>query len=205
MARSLARLAIVAAGIALLAGLGCGSRGPAMVPQPGIDPQAASKAMQEFDANKDGYLDAKELEKAPGLKAAMSKIDINGNGKISADDINARIKVWKDSKVARMTIICRVTHNGRPLEGATVVFEPEKFLGDQLKPATGNSDASGMAFPAALYEGSDAKGIAPGFYRVKITKSGENIPAKYNTETILGQEVARDAENIRRVRFDLEY
>ena len=205
MAHSLARLGIVAAGIALLAGLGCWGSVPAQVAPPGIDPAAASKAMQEFDANKDGYLDAKELEKAPGLKAALSKIDTNGDGKISADEINARIKVWKDSKVARMTIICRVTHNGKPLEGATVVLEPEKFLGDQLKTASGVTDAAGTAFPTASYEGSDTKGIAPGFYRVRITKSGENIPAKYNAETTLGQEVARDAANIRRVNFDLEY
>jgi len=34
------------------------------------------------------------------------------------------------------------------------------------------------------------EGVAPGFYRVEITKTGENIPAKYNTETSFDQEVA---------------
>ena len=35
-------------------------------------------------------------------------------------------------------------------------------------------------------------GMCPGFYRVEITK-GNEIPAKYNTATILGEEVAGDA------------
>ena len=77
-------------------------------------------------------------------------------------------------------------------------------------------------------------GVPPGFYRVEITKTaraatpakparpgvngkpgvpfepaqparhGLKIPAKYNTETILGQEVAIDAEGIRNgIKFDL--
>ena len=45
----------------------------------------------------------------------------------------------------------------------------------------------------------------PGFYRVEITK-GNEIPAKYNTETILGQEVAADVAGISsRLVFELEY
>jgi hypothetical protein len=205
MAHSLARLGIVATGIALLAGAGCWDSGPARVVAPAIDSAAGSKAMQEFDANKDGVLDATELEKCPGLKAALSKIDTKGDGKITADEINARIKAWKDLKIGRMRITCRVMHNGQPLAGATVVFEPEKFLGDQLKPATGTTDAAGTVSPDAPYEGGVKGGIAPGFYRVKITKSGEDIPAKYNTETILGQEAAPDAANFRGIKFDLEY
>jgi hypothetical protein len=48
-------------------------------------------------------------------------------------------------------------------------------------------------------------GVAPGFYRVEITKSGETIPAKYNTDTILGQEAAIDAKGIREgIKFDLK-
>ena len=35
----------------------------------------------------------------------------------------------------------------------------------------------------------DVQGVPPGFYRVEITKAGEQIPAKYNTATTLGGEV----------------
>ena len=51
-----------------------------------------------------------------------------------------------------------------------------------------------------------AAGVPPGFYRVQVTKSGENIPAKYNRETTLGHEVARDAAgNEGAIRLDLNY
>jgi hypothetical protein len=43
---------------------------------------------------------------------------------------------------------------------------------------------------------SSPHGVRPGFYRVEITKPGEKIPAKYNTEAILGQEVVIDAKGI---------
>jgi len=36
-------------------------------------------------------------------------------------------------------------------------------------------------------------GVPLGFYRVEVSKAGENIPAKYNTDTTFGQEVAPDA------------
>ena len=48
-----------------------------------------------------------------------------------------------------------------------------------------------------LSDSGDPPGVAPGLYRVEITKEGANIPAKYNTETIYGQEVGLDAANIR--------
>ena len=51
-----------------------------------------------------------------------------------------------------------------------------------------------------------AIGMCPGFYRVEITK-GSEIPAKYNTATVLGQEVAGDAARTlpAAVKFELEY
>jgi hypothetical protein len=49
-------------------------------------------------------------------------------------------------------------------------------------------------------------GVAPGLYRVEITKDGEDIPAKYNTDTVFGQEVAMDAKGIQEgIRFELKY
>jgi hypothetical protein len=192
---------------ALLAMAGCWGSGPSRVYPQGIASNAAQKAMELYDTNKDGVLDAAELEKAPGLKAALKEVDKNGDGKISADEINARIEAWKQSKVGRLSMECSVLHNGQPLAGATVKFVPESFLGSELKEGSGATDANGFARISMAISGpDDLPGMSPGFYRVEITKSGENIPAKYNTETVLGQEVAKDAAGSQQgVKFDLKY
>ncbi len=170
------------------------------------DARAAERAMQLYDANGDGFLDAKELDKkAPGLKAAMRRVDLDGDGKISAAEISARIQAWADSKLGRKGVLCVVKHGGEPLAGAAVKFIPEKFLGDNLKTAEGTTDDHGMA--RISVSGSTQRGISPGFYRVEISKDGEAIPAEYNTETRLGQEVANDAAGLNNgvATFDLTY
>ena len=96
--------------------------------------------------------------------------------------------------------------NGKPLAGAEVKFVPETFLGDDIKTASGKTNQAGMArLSVATTSRADPPGVAFGLYRVEITKPGDNIPAKYNTETTLGQEVALDAPNIQNIRFDLHY
>jgi hypothetical protein len=169
------------------------------------DAGAADRAIQLYDANMDGLLDAKELEQVPGLKAAMQQVDLNRDGKISADEISARIKNWADSKLGRMGVSCVVKHNGRPLPRATVKFIPEKFLGGDLKPAEGTTDEHGIARMSIA--GSTQRGISPGFYRVEISGAGEAIPSRYNSETCLGQEVAHDAAGLNNgvAAFDLNY
>ena len=105
-----------------------------------------------------------------------------------------------------MSLRCMVTHNGEPLEGADVKFVPEKFLGPNMKTATGVTDQNGVAMLTIPLDGNSPPGVPPGFYRVEITKAGEKIPAKYNKETIFGQEVAIDAEGVRNgIKFDLDY
>ena len=49
-------------------------------------------------ANKDGFLDQGELEKAPGLKAALKQVDTKGDGKITADEINAAHRLLEKLK-----------------------------------------------------------------------------------------------------------
>ena len=49
--------------------------------------------------------------------------------------------------------------------------------------------------------------IRPGFYRVRISKvvdGKETVPAKYNTETILGHEEADDIPGVRFIEFKLQ-
>ncbi|MBU4270703.1 MAG: hypothetical protein KKE86_00895 [Planctomycetes bacterium] len=183
---------------------GC-PRGPSRIHPPSINASAAGdKAIEMFDADKDGKLSGEELDKCPGVKAALAQIDPTGQGAVTADMITARIGAWQDSKLGRMSFSCRVTHNGRPLQGAEVKFVPEKFLGENVQVATGKTDQNGMAM--INVPNLTPPGLAPGLYRVEITKPGLDIPAKYNTETILGQEAALDAKGIQEgVVFQLSF
>ena len=187
--------------------LGC-SRGPSRLHMPSISASSAgSEAIEMYDADKDGRISGAELDKCPALKAAMAQIDKTGEGAITADMITERIKAWQNSKLGRMSLRCTVLHNGRPLPNAEVRLMPEKFLGENVKTAQGKTDRDGMAMLSVeTTDRSDRPGVTPGLYRVEITKAGENIPAKYNTETTLGQEVALDAVGVREgIRFNLAY
>ena len=102
-----------------------------------------------------------------------------------------------------MTIISgsvEVTLDGAPLEGATVTFEPETFMGDMLKPVRAKTNADGRAY----LEGQNAEfpGIYLGFYRVRISRlyqGKETIPLKYNSATELGYEATDDIDEIQNV------
>ena len=189
--------AIVIIGLGVLIVGGCG---PAPVLAPSIPPDAPQKAIEMYDADKNGSLDAAELEKSPGLKAAFS-----GSSKVTADDIAARIAEWKASGYGRLAFILTIKHNGKPLPGATATLVPETFLGNETQPAVGQTGPSGTCVPSVAASGPDnVPGAAQGFYRVQVTKSGENIPAKYNTETILGLEVSLRGQD-RQTVFDLKY
>jgi hypothetical protein len=186
---------------------GCWYGGPPRVYPDRPDPRAGAVAIELFDANKDGFLDGQELERVPGLKAAVAQVDLDKDGKIAAAEISARIQAWAATKVGRMSLACVLTHNGKTVPGAHVKFLPEKFLGGELKTAEGTTDAFGVATLKTPNSGQSTRGICPGFYRIEITKEGENIPPKYNTETQLGQEAAIDGAGIANgaVKIDLRY
>jgi hypothetical protein len=173
-------------------------------------PQISAKAMELYDTNKDGKISGAELDQVPGLKASLAVMGTDKERGITPDHIKALVKKWVDSRIGRMYLSCSVTHNGRPLEGATVIFIPESFLSDILaESATGITDQTGKAIISlSTVPGSDElpPGIPPGIFRIEITKNGEDIPAKYNTKTELGQEVSIDNPEIEKgITFDLQY
>ena len=184
---------------------------PRRIMPPAIDAkEAGKKALTQYDLDGDGAVGAQELDKAPALKAAVKNLDRNDDGKITAEEITARIKAWQDSKVGLMSLVCLVTLDGKPVEGAKVTLAPERFLGTEIKPATGVSDENGIAnLTIPIAPDSDLpSGMACGLYRVQVSwqKEGkELIPARYNTQTTLGREVALDAEGMQEgmLRFDL--
>jgi hypothetical protein len=168
----------------------CGPPRPATAPK--LDPQgSAQKALQQYDVNSDGLIADKELDKCPGLKAALKFIDANQDGKLSAEEITTRFKALADSKTAFYSANCQVNLDGRPLAGATVRLIPEEFMGAEIKPATGETDANGTC--ALAVEGTDIQGVNYGIYRIEVSKKdangSETLPVKYNRETQLGDAV----------------
>ena len=184
----------------LLAGwYGC-SRAPVSAPK--FSPAASARAaIEEFDANQDGSLDADEVGKCPGLQAAKDRIDADGNGSLSEAEIVTRIKSYGASTVPLTPFRCQVLFGGQPLTGARITLVPEKLLGDAVQTASGVTDADGNA----LLSISDlsARGYAGvffGLYRVQVSQTDpsgrERLPAKYNVQTTLGQEVAPDVREL---------
>jgi len=188
---------------ALLSGAACNRR-PARVLAPGISPSAAADAIKQYDTDNDSMISGEELEKSPSLKQALQRIDRNGDGAITEEELNGRIADWHESKLGYTTVNCTVTRGGRPLVGATVKFVPEKFLGEVIQAAEGVTDENGAAIVSVPNEGTGTSGVAPGLYSVRITKEGEQIPGKYNTETIFGQEIAIDNEELESLTCPLD-
>ncbi|HEX4412109.1 MAG TPA: hypothetical protein VH107_00680 [Lacipirellulaceae bacterium] len=184
----------------ILASLGAGCNSARMVLGPAINPtQAGKQALEMYDKNGDGLISGSELDASPALKEALPRLDTNGDKGVSADEIAARVNAWKDEHVGLASIRCHVTLDGEPLPGAVVTFEPESFLGAEIKTASGTTNPFGDAAPVIPKEQRpDPKlpgGIHLGLYKVRISKvvNGKDIiPTQYNTETTLGQEVAND-------------
>ncbi len=178
--------------------VGCGG-GQSRVYPPDIDPgDAAELAMELYDTNGDGFVAGEELEKAPGLNAAMATLDTDKDGKVSEDEVAARIRVWQGTNVGITSIVCTVLIDGKPLEGATVTFDPEEFLGSDIQEAVGISGPLGDFYPSipdGKSPNADVYGIQFGLFKVRVSKvvgGKETIPEKYNVNTVLGQEVSND-------------
>src|SRR5262249_46580549 len=89
---------------------------------PSLDPKdVAAKALDEYDANKDGFLDAKELERCPGLKTALLRFDKDKDGRFSRSELEEYFALWVESKTGLQQVVCRVTLDNKPLTGATVL------------------------------------------------------------------------------------
>jgi hypothetical protein len=180
------------------------NRGPAAVRPPAIDPSSAgSQAMEQYDTDGDGVVKGAELDKAPGLKAALPRLDSDNDGGVSADDIAARVEKWQSTEAGLMSFSFLVTLDGSPLADANVTFEPEAFLGDELQAAVGQTNGFGSGGATIPKENRPAPTTPPGMhlglYKVKISKlvgGKEIVPHKYNEDTVLGQEVAYDVSEI---------
>jgi hypothetical protein len=157
--------------------------------------RAAAAAIKQYDSDGDGILSASELERAPGLRASLC--DTNKDGRITADEIVERINKYQSDRVGLISFEVHVTLNDKPLQGATVKFIPEEFLSEWIQPGSGTTDANGLAFigmdPSLLRQDLKSMPLMHcGIYRIEVTHPQFEVPAQYNTNTILGQEVAVD-------------
>ena len=175
--------------------------------RPSLDPASAARAaMDQYDTNHDGKIDAGELKQCPSLSQAMDLMDTNHDGVLTLDEITARMQKWKNSPAVVMSGSVQVFLDGQPLAGATVTYEPEKFMGPAYQVASGVTDSAGFAD----IKGQDPKypGLYLGLYRVRISKQQgghESLPARYNSESVLAKEVAPDLPRARLLpRIDLQ-
>ncbi len=188
--------------LGLVAIAGC-SDGPPPPPRFRIDPQqAAREALKLYDTNGDDTLDAKELKASPPLRELLENLKVRPGGhpdSLTAVDVAGRLDEWLKAPATLMPGTATVYLDGKPLEGATVTFEPEPFLGPSYHSHQGQTDAYGTFvldpelkdFPGHIYVG---------LYRVRISKKvngKETLPTRYNTATELGRELATNVRGSR--------
>ncbi len=209
MRNDLRKFLVVTLCVVLLGMTSC-TGGPMALKQARIDAtDSTQRAMEAYDKNSDGFIAGKELDQSPAIKSAMQRIDTNGDGQVSAEEVQGIIENWLNDVVVVMAVRCVVTLDDEPLDGATVTFDPEPFLGNVLPAATGvtNKGKATMAVPQELRQDPTLAHPNIGMYLVRISKiegGQELIPARYNTNTTLGIEVARRAVWMpNAVKFDL--
>jgi hypothetical protein len=173
--------------------IGC-SAYPERFEAPEIDSEsAAERAILEYDNNGDGALSKDELAKCPGILSMLKVYDGNNNGSVEQEEIVSRLSDLLKHGAGGTGLNASVFYDGRPLGGATVVLEPESYLGEEVQPAQGLTDGGGstdLGIPPEFVPEHlrRIKSVHYGTFKVRITHPTISIPAKYNTATTLGYE-----------------
>lgn len=195
------RTAAYLGGLTVFAICGACSRTPTRIDPPDLNAsEVAQQAMELYDRNADGQISAEEAQAAPSLHYALQQpglLDTSGDDQISRQEIAERVESWQQSRAGLAPVRCVVLLDGRPLAGATVTYDPAEFLPESVKPAFGETDEFGEARmslrPDDLPGPNAPRGVQLGWYRVRVSKivnGEETIPPKYNSDTVLGQEVS---------------
>jgi hypothetical protein len=195
-----AALALWIGGLLLVSGLaGCSSKAAPIEPVAINSSKASVEAIALYDKNGDSLLNAEELDSVPALKQYLKLYDKDGDGAISRQEIADRIDLWENQGVGIRSLNVLVLFDNRPLPGASLRFIPEPYLGDGPKVATGICDQNGATkvtvsmddLPEAL-KAARLGGIFGGTYKIEVTHPQNDIPSRYNANTTLGEEIARD-------------
>jgi hypothetical protein len=184
---------------------GCSGR-PARVVAPRIDPAAVTEAVfQAADEDRDGALRGGEQKIVPAIAAAAERLDGDGDGAVSRDELSRWLTAVRDARVAINRFEMSLTHRGRPLAGADVRLVPEPFMGSEIQVAEGTTDAQGVvvvAIPGAKYVGANC-----GLYRVAITgtdNNGKPLSERFATSPTLGVAVGGGIPESGAVRLSLD-
>lgn len=167
---------------------------------PSWDPSGSARwAVGKYDEDGDRAIGPGELDNSPGLKACLERADLNKDGKLDRDEIDARLRFYRECRAYLLKTVCRVTFEGKPLADATVRFVPDRSIRGSVEPAEGITDEEGRAEMSTEDRDDLGVGVQPGMYSVEISlmeDSGqemtETLPARYNTRTTLGYEAAPD-------------
>ena len=203
---SLLRVALL---LAWGSSIGCSNLPPRIHP-PSVDHDEATELVfSRCDLNSDGAISEEESVNVLAIKRRFSLYDADKDGKVVPEEFKKRLTTMFDPRAALVGADCFVVLGGRPLVGAAVHFEPEDFLAEVIPAADGVTDENGYAEMSTSNEdlpaGAPQSGglLRPGMYRVSITHPKHKIPAKYNKETTLGEEVSRSTIMTGAFRFAL--
>lgn len=126
----------------------------------------AGRAMQAFDADGNGQLDANELAKSPALHSARTRLDADKNGSVSSVEIADRYRKYQQQSDLTAPNVSLVKARN-PVSGATVVLRPASFVGEDLPEFQGVTDETGqVAFDLSQF----ARPSLPiGLYDVEVS------------------------------------
>lgn len=185
---------------ATLLSWGCGFR-PARVPVAQIDyGHAAVKAIESYDRDTNGSIESAEAEGVPALKAAFKSIDANSDSVVTREEIADYLQGMQRKRVAMVRWTLRLQLDGKPLEGATVKFEPAGFLLPGVLPADGVTDNRGivtLSVPEEHRPSPNTRVIHCGLYNVYVSKveaGRETLPEDYASGSVLGVEVRPEGQ-----------
>ena len=185
---------LIVTSLALWLASGCGPRPGS--PQP-LDPAAiASAAVAALDRNQSGAIEVAEMTHP--LRSGAAKIDADGDGALTAEELTQRLARYGEFPVECLPLGCIVQLDGRPLAEGQVRLVPEAYFGASRRMVLGRTDPNGMA--DFKVEGERGFGVPQGMYRIEVSKTDSNgretLPARYNTDSQLGQEIAFDRREI---------
>lgn len=172
---------------------GCNTASPGSILRTGTPAEAAAKAMELHDSNKDGKLDKLELAATSSLASSLRHIDANRDGAVSLAELQARFE-GHDAMADLASFDVQITANRAPLAGAEVTFAAEPFMGEGKQAYVGATGDNGMC--GLKGQTANVPGVPVGFYQVRIVHAASGV------DVTRGCEVATDLPTANRMVFD---